>query len=353
MNDNYINLYSREIDKILVHIPNVEKLKNASVLVSGCTGMLCSAVVDVLLYLNAVRNYSINILLAGRDRARVDARFAYWKKEYTFVDYDATAYKSINADLNLDYVIHGASNASPKAYVKEPVETMLANSIGTKVLLDLARVCDARFLYVSSSEVYGKKESNKPYHENDYGYVDILNPRSCYPTSKRFAESLCSSYAAEHDVDTVIVRPGHIYGHTITASDDRASAQFTRSAVRGEDIIMKSTGAQLRSYCYVLDCASALLCVLLNGEKNNAYNISNPNSVVTIRMMAEALAKAGKVRILIDVPNEEEVKGYNLMDNSALDSQRITDLGWSGEYTMQSGADITVSLLSAMYGVCQ
>ncbi|SEW36841.1 Nucleoside-diphosphate-sugar epimerase [Ruminococcaceae bacterium KH2T8] len=350
MKENYKDVYSREIERILVHIPRLEKIKNSNILVSGCTGMLCSVVVDILLYLNLTRNYSIKVFLAARNKSRVAERFAFWGMEYDFIEYDATKYETIEVNAKLNYIIHGASNASPKVYVNEPVETMLANSLGTKVLLDLALDNAARFLYVSSSEVYGKKDTSNPYKETDYGYIDILNPRSCYPTSKRFAETLCASYSVENNVDTVIVRPGHIYGHTITATDDRASAQFTRSAVHGEDIIMKSKGLQLRSYCHVLDCASALLCVLINGERNTAYNISNPNSVVTISQMAEALSKAGDVKILFDTPSEQESKGFNLMDNSALDSSRITELGWRGEYTMQGGADITIALLSAWDG---
>lgn len=116
-----------------------------------------------------------------------------------------------------------------------------------------------RLLYVSSSEVYGNKTGNQPYKEKDYGYVDILNQRACYPSAKRAAETLCTAYGQEYGLDTVIVRPGHIYGPTITETDSRASAQFTQNAIEGEDIVMKSAGMQMRSYCYVLDCAYPIL----------------------------------------------------------------------------------------------
>lgn len=352
VNNRYIEFYSSEIEKVLAHIPNIDKLRNSSILISGSTGMLCSAVVDVLFYLNVSRDYNIKLYLAGRSKERIDSRYIMWSYEYSFVEYDANRYVNLEIDYPLDYIIHGASNASPAAYVNEPVETMLANSIGTKVLLDLAKRKQAKLLYVSSSEIYGKKDNSDSYKENDYRFIDILNPRSCYPTSKRFAETLCSSYCAEYDIDTVIVRPGHIYGHTIIDKDDRASAQFTRSAVRGENIVMKSLGAQLRSYCFVLDCASATLCVLINGECGRAYNISNPNSLVTIRQMAEAIARAGNVQIIIDAPSSQEVKGYNLMDNSALDSTELERLGWCGEYTMKQGAEVTIKLIKLMNGVC-
>ena len=131
---------------------------------------------------------------------------------------------------------------------------MLANFMGLDCLLKSAvKNKSNRVVYISSSEVYGSKLKDQPYQESDYGYVDLLNPRSCYPSSKRASETLCSAYTSEYGLDTVVVRPGHIYGPTITDTDDRASAQFTRCAVEGKDIVMKSAGTQLRSYCYVLD----------------------------------------------------------------------------------------------------
>lgn len=119
--------------------------------------------------------------------------------------------------------------------------------------------------------------------------MDILNQRASYPSAKRASETLCIAYGIEYGVDTVIVRPGHIYGPSITESDSRASAQFTRNVVAGKDIVMKSAGTQVRSYCYTLDCASAVLTVLLNGQTGNAYNISNKNSICTISDIAQFL----------------------------------------------------------------
>lgn len=328
--------YPEDLKRVIRHIPNIETLKGKTVLITGCTGMLCSPVADILFYLNENEGYGIRVLLAGRSPERVQARFE--GNEFTFVSYDATSSEPLNTSEKTDFIIHGASNASPTAYTKEPVETMLANTTGLKVLLDLARKDQARILYVSSSEVYGRKESSDPFPEDYYGSVDILNPRACYPNAKRMAETMCVAYAEEYGIDPVMVRPGHIYGPSITPADSRATAQFTRKAAAGEDIVMKSLGTQLRSYCYMLDCASALLCVLINGQKNSAYNISNPRSICSIRDIAEALAKAGNVKVVFDLPTETEKKGYNLMDNSSLMAQRLCDLGWDSEFSLEEGA---------------
>lgn len=326
--------------------PVIKRIRDSRILVTGATGMICSAVVDILAALNSKDNLNNEILLAGRNRERVAARFdAVFEKfgtEYTFVPYDATSADAM--DIEADYIIHGASNAHPDAYVKQPVETMLSNIVGLKVLLDaLHRAGGKRILYISSSEVYGKRNINdKMYVEDEYSYVDILNARACYPSAKRAAETMCVAYSKEYGVDAVIVRPGHIYGPTITDSDSRASAQFTRNAAAGEDIVMKSAGTQLRSYCHTLDCASAILTVLCAGENCNAYNISNPDSVVSIRRIAECLAECAGHKVVFDMPSDTEKSGYNLMDNSALDATKLCSLGWKAAFGIEEGCRNTI-----------
>lgn len=330
--------YWQDVHLVTKQIPNLENLFGSSILITGATGMICSAVAEVLFFLNKEKSANMQIILAGRNKERMKERFYCFEegKDYTFFQYDATSSTPIN--IKADYIIHGASNADPGKFAKEPVETMLSNFIGLNTLLRSATNNNTkRLLYISSSEVYGKKEEQRPYREDDYGFVDILNPRAAYPSSKRAAETLCSAYSAQYGLDTVIVRPGHIYGPTITNSDSRASAQFTRKAKTGENIIMKSAGSQLRSYCYTLDCASAIFTVLINGKKGEAYNISNSNSIVTIREMAEALAKAGNVNIVFENPSDAEQKSYNLMDNSSLESKKLEKLGWKPIFNLKSG----------------
>ncbi len=339
----YCKQYFDDYEKTFDVIKNIDKLRNKSILITGCTGMICSAVVDLLFTLNCRRKYGIQIFLASRNAEKVKKRFCEFEfgKDYTFLKYDATRMETLN--ISVDYIIHGASNANPKLYLVEPVETMLSNIIGLNVLLQSAKEKKgSRLLYLSSSEVYGKKENNTPYLETEYGYVDILNSRSCYPSSKRAAESLCVAYGMEFGVDVVIARPGHIYGPTITPHDDRASAQFTRSAKAGSNIVMKSDGAQLRSYCYTVDCASALIAILLNGINYNAYNISNSSSIVTIRELAKALATVSGIDLVVESASDIEKKGYNMMSNSSLNSKKIESLGWHAIFSLLEGVKRTL-----------
>lgn len=341
---NYCDDYWRDVQLVSKQIPNIEKLYGNTILITGATGMICSAVAEVLFFINKEQSANIQMILAGRNKDRMKERFYCFEegKDYTFFQYDATSSTPIN--IKADFIIHGASNADPNMIAKEPVEIMQANIIGLNTLLKTATNNKIkRLLYISSSEVYGRKEEKRPFKEDDYGFMDILKPRASYPSSKRAAETLCSAYSAEYGLDTVIVRPGHIYGPTITKSDSRASAQFTRKAKAGEDIIMKSAGTQLRSYCYTLDCASAILAALINGNKGEAYNISNSNSIVTIREMAESFACAGGVNIVFDTPSDIEKKNYNLMDNSSLDSAKLEQLGWCAIFNMADGSAKTIN----------
>lgn len=342
---HYSQNYWDDVSKVIEHIPNVNQIFGKNILVTGATGMVCSSVIDVIAWMNHHGDARIQLMLAGRNREKIASRFrdVLSLEEYQFIEYDAT--KDQRLSLKVDFIIHGASNANPAIYAKEPVETLLGNVVGLNNVLNVAeKNPGSRILYISSSEVYGNKINgdNRPYKEEDYGFVDILNPRACYPNGKRTAETLCAAYAQKYGVDFVTVRLGHIYGPSITKADTRASAAFTRDVAAGQNIVMKSAGAQLRSYCYTLDCASAILTVLLNGESGNAYNISNKDSIVSIRDMAEALAAEGGVEVIFENPSDVERKSYNLMSNSALNAEKVEGLGWKPLFNLEEGTRRTI-----------
>ena len=343
-------LWISDLDEIIESMPALKLLEDKTIMITGCTGLICSAVVDVLIRWNKTHDSKIKILAAGRSKNKVDARFAPYTTPdwFTFVSYDAAS-TSNNLTLPCDYIIHGASNASPNKIVKEPVETMLSNVLGMKCLLDYAREKGSRrVLYISSSEVYGRKEHNNPSKIDEYGWIDLLNSRSSYSIGKCAAETMCAAYSDEYSVESVIIRPGHIYGPTAVESDNRVSSTWAYDAAHGKDIVMKSDGSQIRSYCYCLDSASAILTVLLKGESVHAYNISNPESIINIREMAEILAKSAGVQLKMEPPTEAEKKEFNPMSNSSLDSTQLLKLGWKGLFNAERGFAHTVRIIKEL-----
>ena len=344
-------LWKADLDEIVASLPELSELAGKSVMITGAAGLICSSVVDILFRYNDTHDVPVHIYAAGRWPEEMEGRFGDLvnRKDFTFVVYDASRTDNV-LSVKCDYIIHGASNAFPGMIIKEPVETMLSNFTGMKYLLDYAKQNSVRrVLYISSSEVYGRKEDDQPYREGEYGYIDLLNPRNSYSVGKRAAETLCASYAVEYGVESVIVRPGHIYGPTASPHDNRVSSAWAYAVARGEDIVMKSDGAQIRSYCYCLDCASAMLKVLLRGENTHAYNISNPSSIINIREMAELLTKSAGVSLKMELPTEAEKKSFNPMSNSSLDSTELLALGWNGLFDAKRGFAHTVEILKEIY----
>lgn len=339
--------WTKDLDESIDVLPELNQLSGKTILVTGASGLICSAIVDLLIRYNETMHAGINIKAAGRSVEKLKNRFCPFSDEpyLKCVFFDAAKAEN-EFNLAADYIIHGASNASPDRIVKEPVETMMSNFWGLKNLLDQAKVSRTkRVLFISSSEVYGNKENNLPFHESEYGFIDLLNSRNSYSVGKRAAETLCASYRDEYGVDSVIVRPGHVYGPTAAETDQRVSSNWAYAAARGVDIVMKSDGSQIRSYCYCLDCASAILKVLLTGESGLAYNIANPESVISIKELALFLSQTAGVKLISEHPTENEKKGFNPMRNSSLDVSSLTNLGWRGLFDAEKGLSHTVKII--------
>lgn len=338
--------YIDDIDFAIQNAPWLECFEGKSIFITGATGLIGSAIADIILRYNEWHKANIRVYLAGRTKNKVINRFSkYISANFcAHIEYDAT-HKNQLPD-SIDYIIHAASNAHPDVIQRYPVETMQGNFCGLAELLQYsAKYSVQNVVFVSSSEIYGQKGNNSPYKEDEYGYIDILSPRSSYPISKRAAETLCASYIEEKNIAVSIVRPGHIYGPTASRADNRVSSAFAYSAADGKDIIMKSEGLQIRSYCYMLDCASAILYVLLKGRSGVAYNIANRGSIMSIRELAEELARIGNTSVKVELPSGKEMQAFNPMINSSLNSDRLYDMGWRGVFDTKVGLEHTVKII--------
>ena len=199
---------------------------------------------------------------------------------------------------------------------------------------------------MSSFEMYGNAGKDV-YSESDCGVLDINMIRSCYPESKRCMEIMARCYVDEYGVNAVIGRLSSIYGPTMAKNDSKAHAQFIRNGLDGENIVLKSKGEQRRTYCYVIDAVTGLLCVLAKGEKGEAYNIANENAVVSIADVANTVANIARTKVVFDLPDDVEKKGFSVPQNCILDNSKLRSLGWKGNYNLQQGIKETMAVLGS------
>lgn len=348
----YNECYYKELEKVnkLCWI-NWEKFNNKSILITGSTGMIGSFLVDVLMYRNQFLKSNITIIANSSNQKSIDGRFYKYSENEHFKVLIQNVIEPFNIDFSVDYIIHAASNAYPELYDKDPVGTMMGNFIGLKNILDYSIEKKVKkILYVSSGEIYGESDKNVSLKENDYGYVDILKARSCYPISKRASETLAICYSKQYGLDVVIARPCHVFGPTATSRDNRISSLFVRNALNGKDLVLKSKGLQKRSYCYVTDCCTALLTILDKGTSTEAYNISNPKSIVTISDLAHSIAKLTNTKVIFDIPSDKEKSNFNSMEYAVLNSEKLSKLGWIPMYDFDSALKNNIMISKGMRG---
>lgn len=344
MNLHQSKLYNEDIDVALMHVAEIEKLRHKTFLITGATGTIGSFVADTLISLSQKENTGIKVLLAGRSIERLQNQFGI-HENVKFFSYDLNA--PIEFDESVDYVIHVAGNAHPAAFNGDPVGTIVDNINSTYRLLEYTKNHGGRrCLYVSSGEVYGQGDTSLDAFDEAYsGYLDVLSPRSCYPLSKRTTENLCVSYWRQYGLESVIVRPCHTYGPLMTASDNRAHAQFLHNALADEDIVMKSAGTQMRSYNYVADCVAGLLTVLVNGKAGEAYNLANPQAQVTIVEFAEKIAAVKNRKVVFENPAETDVANRSPIPKQVLLTKKLESLGWQPAFSIDEGIQHTLDIL--------
>ena len=265
------------------------------------------------------------------------------KSNFHFLKHDVC--EKIESDIPFHFMIDGAGVASPQLYSTNPVSVVKSNLWGVDNLLSYGVKNQLeKFLYVSSGEVYGEGDG-RVFTEDYSGSVDSTSLRSCYPSAKRASESLCVAYGSQYGVDVSIARPCHVYGPHFSDTDKRVYAQFIRNVLHNEDIVMKSTGEQYRSWCYAVDCASALLYILLKGKPGEAYNIADEASNITIRELAEIIARIGQKKVVFELPEESERKGYNVVTKSLFDTEKLRALGWSCSGSIENKLRTTIDAL--------
>ena len=322
-----------------------EKLKNKTVMITGASGMVGSYMLYVLLMLNDEKHYGIKVDAVMRNVNKLPEEIRN-REDVNVVVADVT--KDIPDLGDIDYIIHAASPASPLIMQNQPVETIAANTIGTFKTLELAKEKNAEgYLFISSREIYGQPDEGQEFfYENTYGFVDQLNPRSCYSEGKKAAETMCVCFHEEYGLNTKIARLAHTYGPGMSIYDGRVQADFLKNVYHNEDIVLKSEGTAVRTYTYIADAIAGMYRILLDSE-DIVYNIGNEAGKVSIRDLAEILVSIYPERglkLVFDIP-EGGTKGTAPYTLGILSSEKLRKLGWNPKYSVKDGFKRTLEYL--------
>jgi dTDP-glucose 4,6-dehydratase len=294
----------------------LKNIHGKSILINGATGFVGSHILKTL-----ERFGNIKIIVQGRNKEKFRAMFP--SEHIKFVQTGFLPQES------LDYIIHLASPTASKEFLEKPVEVLNAIIDRTREMLELARKNNASMIYLSSMEIYGDN-APVPASEDDYGYIDILKPRSSYPEGKRAAECLCAAYAAEYGVDVKIVRLAQTIGANPNwKTDNRMLYQFARAVIENKPIEIVTNGLSKFPTIDIDDAISGILTILIRGKKGEAYNLAREGESLTVREMAEIVADKianGAIKVIVKGEPPKEYFKVNL--NLKLNINKIKQLGW-------------------------
>ncbi len=259
---------------------------------------------------------------------------------FTVLDHDIT--QPFVPDEQPTLVFHMASPASPPAYYRLPLETLEVGSIGTRNALEIARQADARFLFTSTSEVYGDPQIS-PQPETYNGNVSCTGPRSVYDEAKRYGEAMVMAYRRLYGMQTRIVRIFNTYGPRLQADDGRAISNFIRQALAGQPLTVYGDGSQTRSFCYVSDQIEGILA-LAKSDYAEPVNIGNPDerTILEIAQIVQKMTGTSSQIEFQPLPHDDPLQ-------RCPDITRARQiLGWQPTVSLEYGVEATIRWFSEM-----
>ncbi|MBC7695271.1 MAG: NAD-dependent epimerase/dehydratase family protein [Burkholderiales bacterium] len=337
-------IIKEDINTIINQFENWDRFKNKTILISGANGFLPAYLVETLIELDNRYAMNIKVIALVRNYEKAKIRFSHHieNKHLQFIVQDVC--DPIAIDKKIDFIIHAASQASPKYYGVDPVGTLSPNVIGTINLAKLGIENNVEsFLYFSSSEVYGElPESLMPVKEGVFGFIDPARVRSCYGESKRMGETICVSYHHQFGLKSKIVRPFHTYGPGMMLDDGRVYADFISNLISNKDIVLNSDGSARRAFCYLTDATVGFFKVLLDGKTGEAYNIGNPHEEYSISELAQLVInlKPG-LKVIVKIPETTGQYLKSTVSKNSPNIDKMIDLSWEPSVSAKIGFERT------------
>ena len=300
------------------------------VIISGAAGFIGSHMCDRLLAEgHTVVGLDDFLTSSERNLAHLTSQL-----RFRFIRHDVT--QPLALDGPIDAVVHMASPASPRDYLRHPIETLDVGSAGTRQMLEMARAHNASFLLTSTSETYGDPLVH-PQVETYWGNVNPVGPRSCYDESKRFAEALTMAFHRTCNLRTNIARIFNTYGPRMKLNDGRVVPAFLDQALRGEPMTVFGDGSQTRSFCYVSDLVDGLYRLMQSGERY-PVNLGNPHEMTILEFAAQIRKLTNSSSLIVREPLPEDDPRQRQPDISK--ARRI--LGWEPEVPLEEGLNRTI-----------
>ena len=317
-----------DIEDFVQNFALTNSLNGAKFLITGATGLIGSTLVRCLLALNK----DIQITCPIRNLKKAKATYGEDIDSICFIECELVSYlRGLTENDDFQYIVHCASPTEGKYMIEHPVDTYMLAIDSTRAILEYARKKKTDIVYVSSLEFYGQNFNDKLITEDMQGYVNNTDPRSSYPLGKRAAEYLCAAYAKQFDVNAKVARLTQTFGAGVSVDDNRVFAQFARSIIAETNIVMHTKGESAKPYCYTTDCVSAILYILLRGEKGEAYNVANQETYISIRDMANFLCTHFNPQLKVVVEEHPEM-GYAPVTRLNLSTEKLRSLGWLPRY---------------------
>ena len=269
---------------------SLQKIGGKTLLLTGAAGFLGRYFMEVLLGFNENN---------PKNRIKVIALDSYISSGKSKFDSEAKKFDEVEwiyGDASLaaqlpnrfDYIIHAAGIASPAHYRANPIKTIEVAVNVTKELLEKAKIDNSRFLFFSSSEIYGDPDPSAiPTKETYRGFVNARGPRACYDESKRLGETLCWIYQTYFNVHATVARPFNVYGPGMMPKDFRVLPNFATSIAKNESLKVYGSGKQTRTFCYITDAIDGFTKILVESKTPDVFNIGNPTPEISMIDLAK------------------------------------------------------------------